>query len=169
MSVIDTSQQLNYLMNVPDITSKLTILQDNLSECRRTHVNDKDDVCYKIFTTAITGLLQQGQIIRENKNNNNNNVNESIEKKENRLKNEVYYLLEKLNVGQSYSIKDIQTKFKDNAELRSTLESQLQDLYGNRHMKLYDVNENTHFTIYATLAWTLIATTSLYYILRNSN
>lgn len=87
-------------------------------------------------------------------------------KSEQQLSNQVDDLLKKLNLDQKTFLNErMQKTFQENTELRDSLESKLQDLYGERNIRLMDSNSTMNASTYANLMWTIIATTSLYIII----
>lgn len=85
--------------------------------------------------------------------------------KEKNIYNKVDHLLQKLNVDSNGIVTErIKSALKENSELRDGLELRLQNLYGKRDMRLRDVNTIMDASVYANLMWTLIATSSLYFI-----
>ena len=99
------------------------------------------------------------------KNYENGRLKQLEERKEKDLCNKVDHLLKQLNVDNDKIVTNrIQNAFKENSELRDGLELRLQNLYGKKDMRLRDVNTTMDASTYASLMWTLIATSSLYFI-----
>lgn len=100
------------------------------------------------------------------KENKERQVDAETKETEIKFSNQVSDLLKKLNLDQNDFLNErIQRTFKENTELRDSLESKLQDLYGKRSARFMDSTSTMDASTYANLMWTIIATTSLYIII----
>ena len=119
------------------------------------------DLLHRIFVDCINNTKNGVDCVK----NYENSRSKQLERKENQISNRVDHLLKQLNVDNDEIITNrIQNTFKENSELRDGLELRLQNLYETKNMRLKDANTTMDASTYASLMWTIIATSSLYFI-----
>lgn len=65
------------------------------------------------------------------------------------------------------SFNDITTKHKDIVQLRRELDAKLKEVYATEDSLVYEHNRIFDGTVYTSLVWTVLATTTLFYVFKN--